>query len=425
MNTFWLLGKTDPISLLEESSPSGSVQCSPPTLSPLARRKSPGSQRSTPPDQLLISSEPPSPLPQRASQPPYSPPAQFSPKVRRHSSQSPESTHISQHKFRRASQPPRTSPALHPNQESGQRGSPQPRPISPRPNQWPQADKQLQRFPSNTPYDHSVPPGGGGARRNTVPAVVTTHLIDEKIKWEDKQQNLTVRGGPTVDIQDANELQSPRRLLSSKTVPPMPVTKVHSSLKHRDSLMHWQIEQSIPRNISLSKIPKVLETKPSLESLPIEWPAEKLPSELNLMDIRGSISGPPPTAYSVQAIQEMEQLVAQTEDSAIQARKIADNAARMLRQMKNFTPYHQTTPDYVGTPVDADQNPLCPIMNLQSSPEPEDCPTGQTMPNNQHNCPTGPAVNNGCPVGLPDELHVSSYGSDSSTKLRNDKCSLM
>ncbi len=242
---------------------------------------------------------------------------------------------------------------------------------------------------------------------------------------------------------------------------------------------------AMPHTINLSKIPKLLETQPTLTEFPLpsgeqEWPKDQLPSELNLMNIRGSISIPPgsPLTASAIALGEMEQLVAQTEESAMQARRVADMAANMLKQMKNFGSMRDGSLGGEGTPVDADHAPLCPIVALHSSPEPEEerptnqcpeqspkqpkrspigqskecpeqsskdepkeakdsgCPTGQPT---EDGCPTGQPTEDGCPTGQPTEdgscqrnkLSVSNSSSSSGTKAcsesqsHNSKCILM
>lgn len=180
------------------------------------------------------------------------------------------------------------------------------RPTSPKPDEWPQAQQQLERF-SPEVFDQSVPLGCvARARRNTAPSpsYVSPAVLDIG--------------------------KAPRRLHDVNRTP-LPLSEVSATLQKQGQLLRRQTSQ----NMDLQRPAN----PPELRACPHFGEQDTLGSEPNLMTLRGSISIPPlsipPLFGSGDPVHEMEAYALQVEENAKQARQLADWASSIVQRLKS------------------------------------------------------------------------------------------
>ena len=264
------------------------------------------------------------------------------------------------------------------------------RPLSPKPDEWPQATSQLRKF-NHLPFDYSIPSKDGlrnsRSRRNTAPPGAIQNL---DIAGQIRSESLS----PTPE--------SPGYVFTTEGISPILVSPNHISTPNTDNTFS---SQSSVHDHTLSDLSSTLLNQHQLEcslSQPFEQnhmskstqliPNEEQPflphngssfskhmqiSEINLMHIRGSICDP----YPNKNIEEIEQLVHQAEENAMQARNLADrllNIYQMLKEEHGVTKL--STPLCNSTSVDPYVYKGSPIepKKVEDTPTPiKNCPLGQ------------------------------------------------
>ena len=207
--------------------------------------------------------------------------------------------------------------------------------LGPKPDEWPQAKQQLQKFSTLSPVDHSVPPGGAVRRnrRNTLPKPPDPAKLIPQTPLT-KTRRHTEPGSPAqVFLIGQQSLQ----LLRSNS---------SSSLAQKDSKF-WQQSQSLCNSPPLYLSQK--ESEPLQETPPrcLLMGQDLNTADLNLKDVCTAASirmCPSPNPSSV-ACQEMEQFAMQAvksahhlEENARQAKQLAEWANNILHHLKTGAP---------------------------------------------------------------------------------------
>lgn len=162
-------------------------------------------------------------------------------------------------------------------------------------------------------------------------------------------------------------IQSPRRLHDhNKPRASLPTTHVSSTLWQQNQLMDWQPQQKLNLDQASEVMESQLSAGAASAGLSFSRRSEEAQlcplldqnySELNLMHLRGSISAPFPLDAREKVILEMEQFAVQAEESARQARQLADWASGIVQTFKMTGPEEPAS----AVPISPRENKGIPI----------------------------------------------------------------
>ncbi len=270
----------------------------------------------------------------------------------------------------------RTSPILHiaKSESAISQSSKLSRSLSPKPSEWPRAERQLQKYESIA-FDNSVPPGG--QRRKTVPALkVESEILKQPNRHQSAQKirraSATNMASPAISIDaiDHKILSSDNNLVASAEVPHMQWWQQNSAgwppgfIPYNNYQPHLHTQTSGPPPFAMPVQPsgRALGVSPQMGITEVFRPCSfdthgvrmgitaneaptltsnggiemKLPScERDSTPGAESVSSKQEVHVSKVTLTLLKSFAAQAEENAHRARQLADHTAQLLLHVQS------------------------------------------------------------------------------------------